>query len=54
MRVGIRTDVLDNCLKSEGLIMAIRSLSPEIIILSDEIGTLKDIEALIMAFPIQE
>ena len=49
MRVGIRTDVLDNCLKSEGLIMAIRSLSPEIII-CDEIGTLKDIEALIMAF----
>lgn len=49
MKVGIRTDVLDNCLKSEGLIMAIRSLSPEIII-CDEIGTLKDIEALIMAF----
>ena len=49
MKVGIRTDVLDNCLKSEGLIMAIRSLSPEIII-CDEIGTLKDIEALIMDF----
>lgn len=49
MKVGIRTDVLDNCLKSEGLIMAIRSLSPEVII-CDEIGTLKDIESLIMAF----
>ena len=49
MKVGIRTDVLDNCLKSEGLIMAIRSLSPEVII-CDEIGTIKDIEALIMAF----
>lgn len=49
MQVGIRSDILDNCLKSEGLIMAIRSLSPEVII-CDEIGTLKDIEALIMAF----
>ncbi|NLK93607.1 MAG: stage III sporulation protein AA [Clostridiales bacterium] len=49
MDVGIRTDVLDNCLKSEGMIMAIRSLSPEVII-CDEIGTKKDIESLIMAF----
>lgn len=47
--LGIRTDVLDNCLKSEGLIMAIRSLSPEIII-CDEIGSKSDIEALMMAF----
>lgn len=47
--LGIRTDVLDNCLKKEGLIMAIRSLSPEILI-CDEIGTKGDIEALIMAF----
>ncbi|MDS0527329.1 stage III sporulation protein AA [Clostridium sp. SHJSY1] len=49
MKVGIRTDVLDNCLKSEGMIMAIRSLSPEVLI-CDEIGTLKDIESLHMAF----
>lgn len=49
MNVGIRTDVLDNCLKSEGMIMAIRSLSPEVII-CDEIGSNKDIDALIMAF----
>ncbi|WP_236894677.1 stage III sporulation protein AA [Clostridium beijerinckii] len=47
--LGIRTDVLDNCLKREGLIMAIRSLSPEVLI-CDEIGTKEDIEALIMAF----
>ena len=47
--LGIRTDVLDNCLKREGLIMAIRSLSPEILI-CDEIGTKGDIEALMMAF----
>lgn len=47
--LGIRTDVLDNCLKREGLIMAIRSLSPEVLI-CDEIGTRGDIEALMMAF----
>lgn len=47
--LGIRTDVLDNCLKREGMIMAIRSLSPEILI-CDEIGTKGDIEALLMAF----
>ena len=38
MNVGIRSDVLDNCLKTNGIIMAIRSLSPEVI------------EALSMAF----
>lgn len=47
--VGIRTDILDNCLKKEGLIMAVRSLSPEVII-CDEIGTKGDIEALVGAF----
>lgn len=30
MNLGIRTDILDNCLKKEGMIMAIRSLSPEV------------------------
>lgn len=49
MKVGIRTDVLDNCLKSQGMIMAIRSLSPDVLI-CDEVGTLKDVEALMMAF----
>lgn len=47
--VGIRSDILDNCLKKDGMIMAIRSLSPEILI-CDEIGTEGDIEALNMAF----
>jgi stage III sporulation protein AA len=47
--LGLRTDVLDNCLKREGLIMAIRSLSPEVLI-CDEIGTKGDTEALMMAF----
>lgn len=49
MNIGIRSDVLDNCLKSEGMILAIRSLSPDVII-CDEIGTKKDVEALIKAF----
>ena len=47
--VGIRTDILDNCLKKDGMLMAIRSLSPEIII-CDEIGTVGEIEALNIAF----
>ncbi|GAA0075950.1 stage III sporulation protein AA [Clostridium sp. CTA-5] len=47
--LGIRTDVLDNCLKKEGMIMSIRSLSPEVLI-CDEIGTKGDVEALMMAF----
>lgn len=48
MDVGIRTDVLDNCPKSEGIMMAIRSMSPEVII-CDEIGTYKDMESILMA-----
>lgn len=47
--VGIRTDVLDACFKSQGMIMAIRSLSPEVLI-CDEIGSKEDVEALNMAF----
>lgn len=49
MDLGIRTDVLDNCLKKDGMLMAIRSLSPEVII-CDEIGTQMEIDALLMAF----
>lgn len=49
MDLGIRTDILDNCLKRDGMLMAIRSLSPEVLI-CDEIGTQGDIEALHQAF----
>ena len=49
MKLGIRCDVLDNCLKSEGMIMAIRSLSPEVII-CDEIGRREDVLSLEAAF----
>lgn len=48
MDIGIRTDVLDACDKSQGMIMAIRSLSPEVLI-CDEIGSSDDVEALNMA-----
>lgn len=46
--VGLRTDVLDCCPKSEGIMMGIRSMSPDVIV-CDEIGTYKDIESIIIA-----
>ncbi|HCQ91639.1 MAG TPA: stage III sporulation protein AA, partial [Clostridium sp.] len=48
MNIGDRTDILDNCPKSQGIIMAIRSMSPQIII-CDEIGTSSDMESIIAA-----
>lgn len=48
MELGVRTDVLDNCLKSEGIMMAIRSMSPEVIV-CDEIGTYRDMESILSA-----
>ncbi|MFC3039037.1 stage III sporulation protein AA [Virgibacillus xinjiangensis] len=43
--LGMRTDVMDACPKAEGMMMMIRSMSPEIIVV-DEIGTQQDVEAL--------
>ncbi|ANE48079.1 stage III sporulation protein AA [Paenibacillus swuensis] len=43
--VGSRTDVLDACPKAEGMMMMIRSMSPEILIV-DEIGRREDAEAI--------
>lgn len=43
--LGIRTDVMDNIKKSEGMILMIRSMSPKVIV-ADEIGSPKDIEAI--------
>ncbi|KGX90899.1 stage III sporulation protein AA [Pontibacillus halophilus JSM 076056 = DSM 19796] len=44
-QVGLRTDVLDACPKAEGMMMMIRSLSPEVLIV-DEIGSEADVKAL--------
>ncbi|WLR49745.1 stage III sporulation protein AA [Bacillus tianshenii] len=45
---GIRLDVLDACPKAEGMMMMIRSMSPQIIVV-DEIGRREDVEAIIDA-----
>ena len=43
--LGMRTDILDGCPKAEGMIMLIRSMSPEVIAV-DEIGTAEDVHAI--------
>ena len=43
--IGLRTDVLDGCPKAKGMIMLIRSMSPNIIA-TDEVGTREDIFAI--------
>lgn len=48
LNIGIRTDVLDGCPKSEGIMMAIRSMSPDVIV-CDEIGSYKDIDSILTA-----
>lgn len=45
MDVGPQTDVLDACPKAAGMMMAIRSLSPRVII-CDEIGRQEDYAAI--------
>ncbi|MDY5846954.1 MAG: stage III sporulation protein AA [Bariatricus sp.] len=47
-QVGKRTDILDNCPKAEGMMMMIRSMSPQVLAV-DEIGTEKDVEAVAYA-----
>ena len=48
MDIGIRTDIIETCPKDVGIMMVLRSMSPNIIV-TDEIGTEKDIKALYTA-----
>lgn len=43
--IGMRTDVLDNCPKVDGMMLMVRSMSPEILAV-DEIGGAADLEAV--------
>lgn len=47
--LGIRTDVLDGCRKSEGMLMLLRAMSPQVIAV-DEIGSTQDGYALESVF----
>lgn len=47
-QLGERVDVLDACPKAEGMMMMIRSMSPEVLIV-DEIGTKEDADAVMEA-----
>lgn len=46
--LGPRSDVMDACPKAEGMMMMIRSMSPDVLVV-DEIGSEKDVEALMEA-----
>jgi stage III sporulation protein AA len=45
---GPRVDVLDACPKAEGMMMMIRSMSPDVLVV-DEIGRLEDTDAILEA-----
>ena len=44
-QLGIRTDILDCCPKSKGMLMLVRSMAPQVIAV-DEIGSAEDIHSL--------
>lgn len=44
-QLGMRTDILDCCPKAEGMLMMIRSMSPQVLAI-DEIGTPQEIHAV--------
>lgn len=46
--LGMRTDILDACPKAEGMMMMIRSMSPQVLV-ADEIGSFYDVESLLEA-----
>jgi stage III sporulation protein AA len=43
--LGMRTDILDCCPKAKGMLMLIRSMSPQIIAV-DELGSKEELEAI--------
>lgn len=43
--VGMRTDVLDGCPKAEGMMMLVRSMSPQVLV-TDELGRPEDVRAV--------
>ena len=43
--LGPRTDVLDCCPKAQGMMMLVRSMSPQVVAV-DEIGSVEDVEAI--------
>ncbi|WP_272495835.1 stage III sporulation protein AA [Bacillus pinisoli] len=48
LELGWRVDVLDSCPKAEGMMMLIRSMSPDVIVV-DEIGSVEDSKAIMEA-----
>ena len=48
MDVGIRTDIIETCPKDIGILMLLRSMSPNIIV-TDEIGNEREVRALYTA-----
>lgn len=44
-RLGIRTDVLDACPKDRGMLLLLRSMSPDVVAV-DEIGSREDLQAV--------
>lgn len=47
-QLGERVDVLDACPKAEGMMMMIRSMSPDVLVV-DEIGTIEDVDSILEA-----
>ncbi|RQD76386.1 MAG: stage III sporulation protein AA [Candidatus Syntrophonatronum acetioxidans] len=43
--IGLRTDVIDACPKSQGMMLMIRSMSPQVLV-TDEIGSMEDALAI--------